>query len=778
MANRFTQSPGPVQFDDVQAFMPNFDMLSRAVVGQQQGYDQFLEGTLKNNLDPLAVDIPAAETIRGFTDQLVNAASDTLMEDTSKGQEVMRDGLRRVRKMFSPGGIGHKINTNKKLAMAEFEKIDKSKLPSNLKNLAKRKIMKDYGGVISGFNAFGQPVLKDFDKIALPEYFDLNKAALDLADKVPVHKWATDTGWKVGSDGWLRKQKGTGERVSKQEIVAKITPFLLSDPKAQDFLNFESTLLSEFDPNETPADKIKENRLFEVISGAGTFFERNDVKTFTRDMKMNPMYGIRMRAALDRENDMLSVVGQSGGIGTQTVDYTNAVKAVTENNRSATGLKQDIKKALANIPSVKSMNPGELETFIDSELRLVNTPEELATKLGKSGTLTDEEQTALLDLRDNLSAYKVTFDKLSNARATVKGLAKQAKIDANSIAKDFNRDFNTSTTPTGHAGFHALNTRSLQSVIKDLEKGWGIEIDPNRVINSLDPNSKQNINSDNFMELINTIAQEQGVDPKTLSKGSVSSVSLRMIQDRYKRMSRSIGDKLETEGSKGLVQYNPSLMSLGKDAKALTKGMKTQIENKAMLVDNSGTELDVYEHFANEGATPDNFKFEIATTPMRNDEGQAQIEVIGTIDGGDGNVVKVKKMLSPVGMEGAIDQIMSGMINSTNPNMQQSKELALAYFGSNPNKIGRGWNNSHIEALDPGDEYVHTLPDGRSKMRITRSNTGMFDVILEGANGQTKSLPGIGSNTGRFSKAVDIVAAYENTWNKVQAARLQQRQIN
>lgn len=777
MPNRFSRSPGPVQFDDIQTFTPNLDLLSKVVVGQQNQFDQFNENALNNQLDPLDVDVPAAQALKDFTNKVVDTASNALLEDTSRGQEVMREGLRSIKQMFSPGGIGHKINTNKKIAMAEFEKIEKSDLPGNLKMLAKRKLLKDYEGVVSGMNSFGQPVLRDFNKVFLPEYFDLNKAALDFAEKVPVHKWASDTGWKIGNDGFMRKQKGTGEKVTKEEIIAKITPFILSDEKANDFLNFEANLLSEFnvDGKNLSPTEVKQQRLFGAIDAAGAFFQKDDRKTFSDDMKVNPYALQARRMAFDREQNMMTVVGRSPGFGRNVVDFKDTQEGIKELSKSKTDLRHNIKRALKESHIYSGMDEKSLENIIDSELRYISDLPTLAAKMGiDPAAITPEQEVQVKDVADFLDSYRVTSSSLAQHKSNMNKLKRAGDINVQSLAKKLNIPFTKVSTPTGHAGLQRVTSnKSLQNILEGFSKEWGIEIDPERLVSSLIPDDQYNVGSDDVLDVFKQMAVEQGVPPEAISKYSINKQDLNDLNGRYKQIARETRDNMEELGEKGVAEYNTQLLALGKAAKSRTAGIKALIQNGAGFQTVDGIEMGINNLFQEfDGQLKD---FDVVTVADRKD-GRALLQINGTIKDGDNIEMVSKRVFADPGLDDSIEAIFYDiMTNSTGQFDQGAREAALGFFGQKD--LGKNWDNVVIEDIEVNNPYIHHLPDGRPVLEITKSKSNKFDVNILTGSGKVP-LPNIQGNSNRYNTALDIAAAYKNMNNILDAQDSQKKLLN
>jgi hypothetical protein len=242
--NRFDVGLNPIQIGT--PIQVPFEELVTMLGAQQGRYDQSkaqLQELEEKQFQNLSVDTDFAAKARQDQIDLVDNLLQMNQGDLAKSAGEIEREVRKFGRRFGPAGDIGAMQTAYVKAQEEFKKVDDSDLPSYLKDAAKDQLLYKYGNVMqnSKQDAFGNTVYNQFGQARIPKYIDVNEEALKLAKEVPLEKLAQTTGWYKKGGYWF-KDSSMRERVTQEDIVEAVTPFVMNNPRVQDYLGFEAGL--------------------------------------------------------------------------------------------------------------------------------------------------------------------------------------------------------------------------------------------------------------------------------------------------------------------------------------------------------------------------------------------------------------------------------------------------------------------------------------------------------------------------------------------------------
>ena len=191
----------------------------------------------------MQVDADFAAKARQEQSQLVDNLLQMNQGDLAKGAPDIEREIRKFARRYGPSGDIGAIQSSYNKAAEEFKKIDASDVPVDLKQKAKQELLHSYGNVEKNAykDAFGNTIYNQFGDAYVPEYVNVSEEALKLAKEVPIEKIAQTTGWYKNGYTWY-KDSSMVEKVTFDDIVQAITPFVEGNPKAKDYLAFEAKM--------------------------------------------------------------------------------------------------------------------------------------------------------------------------------------------------------------------------------------------------------------------------------------------------------------------------------------------------------------------------------------------------------------------------------------------------------------------------------------------------------------------------------------------------------
>ena len=242
--NRFDVGLNPIQIGT--PIQVPFEELVTMLGAQQGRYDKSkaqLQELEEKQFQNLSVDADFAAKARQEQIDLVDNLLQMNQGDLAKSAGEIEREIRKFGRRFGPAGDIGAMQTAYVKAQEEFKKVDASDLPSYLKDAAKEQLLYKYGNVMQNTrqDAFGNTVYNQFGSAQLPQYIDVNAEALKLAKEVPLDKLAQTTGWYKKGGYWF-KDSSMRERVTQEDIVEAVTPFVMNNPRVRDYLSFEAGL--------------------------------------------------------------------------------------------------------------------------------------------------------------------------------------------------------------------------------------------------------------------------------------------------------------------------------------------------------------------------------------------------------------------------------------------------------------------------------------------------------------------------------------------------------
>lgn len=253
MVNRYFQ---PTSYQP-EFYTPPVEDISKAMEYAQQQYNTnyaLTEQIRANQINALDPDKKRAQELQATYDSKVNDIVSKYSGDYSRATKDLNALLSEMKKQYRPGGEIHAIQDNHARYVnwekEEQERVKSGKVTSGTFNKGKNYIRTKYTGIGDINPETGS--YSTLNTIALPEYVDETKLAMDSLDKLKPRKISRLTP-RIDKDGRVYNVTEEVEGIDQNEATLAVQQTLLSDNKWMELASFDALM-----DGKNPREAIKQ----------------------------------------------------------------------------------------------------------------------------------------------------------------------------------------------------------------------------------------------------------------------------------------------------------------------------------------------------------------------------------------------------------------------------------------------------------------------------------------------------------------------------------------